>query len=200
MTTNSRSRDGGGLTLTNTTRTCAIFLSLIVLAVINAAAAGCGPGVFEVRSHLFGKNISTQGEAVDGPLSYTFRPYRGGGTGRDLFNFLYFEGDTLCFSMEFSEPLINARAEGWFVNPETGKRCRVERMEKSGNILWGFSLVGSLMEKFYADMSMKPLPHDAFCCRDIPFELHIAVRKPGRKLITEKYSSSFRLQYRRSSQ
>ncbi len=176
------------------TRTALLMFPAAVTAVI--LAAGCGPGEFGVRSHSFGKDINAEGEAVKGPLSYTFRPYRRGGTGRDLFNFLYFEGDTLCFSIEFSEPLVNARAEGWFENPKTGKRYRVERLETSGNTLWGFSLVGSLMEKFYGEMSMKPLPPDAFCCRDIPFELHVALRKPGRKLITEQYTGAFRLQYR----
>ncbi len=192
----SPSRGGGGLTSANFTATGAITSLILAAAITFLPAAGCGPGEFGIRSHSFGKNITTRGEATEGPLSYTFRPFRCGGTGRDLFNFLYFEGDTLCFSVEFSEPLTNARAEAWFVNPKTGRRYRAERLEISGTILWGFSLVGSLMEKFYAEMSAKPLPPGNFCCRKIPFELHVALRKPGRKIITAQYPGTFQLQYR----
>lgn len=165
-------------------------------AIIILLVLSCGDGTFRLKSHRFGQDISRQGGITNGSTSFTFPVYRRGGARRDLFNYLYFKGDTLCFSFAFSRGLEGRTPAAVFIDPATGRRFNAERLEVSGDTVWGFSLIGSLLEKFHGDRPDDPIPQGAFCCKDIPFGVEVTV--PGKEgdAVTVRKDSSFRIEYR----
>ena len=169
---------------------------LLGAALIIPLLLSCQDKAFRLTSHGFGQEITRRGKITDGSTVFVFPPYRRGGTNRDLFNYLYFRGDTLCFSFALSHNVEGRAVSAAFIDPATGKRFPAERLENSGNIVWGFSLVGSLMEKFHGGRLASVIPANAFCCADIPFAVEVTVAgKEGDTLVARK-ESSFRMEYR----
>lgn len=174
-------------------RTAAHFLGA---ALIIPLLFSCQDREFRLTSHGFGQEITRGGRIVNGSAVFEFPAYRRGGTNRDLFNYLYFKGDTLCFSFEFSHNVERLEASAAFIDPATGKRFPAERLEKSGNIIWGFSLVGSLMEKFHEGSLNGTIPANAFCCADIPYAVEVTVAGKAGDIHVARKESSFRVEYR----
>lgn len=169
---------------------------LLGAALIIPLLFSCSDKAFRLASHGFGQEITRAGKITGGSTAFAFPAYRRGGTNRDLFNYLYFKGDTLCFSYRFSHNVEGRAVTAAFIDPATGKRYPAERLEKSGNIVWGFSLVGSLMEKFQEGRLDGAIPAKAFCCTDIPFAVEVTVAAEGGDTLVARKESSFRIEYR----
>jgi len=136
-----------------------------------------------------------RGKITDPSLTYEFRPFARGGTVRDLFNYLYFEGDTVCFSFPLGGEAAPGSVSAVFTDPARGIQVEAERLEVTDGRAWGFSLVGSLMEKFFHDELARPAPRDGYCCRDIPFRVRCTVKAAGGDL-ERHIDGSFRIEYR----
>jgi hypothetical protein len=156
----------------------------------------CSDAAFRLKSHGFGQEITRAGKITNGSTVFSFPVYARGGTNRDLFNYLYFKGDTLCFSFRFSHNVEGRAVAAAFIDPVTGQRFPAERLEKSGNTVWGFSLAGSLMEKFQGGRLDGAIPANAFCCANIPFAVEVTVAGREGDILTARKESSFRIEYR----
>jgi len=142
-----------------------------------------------------GSSLSTRGEITDSSLVYTFRDFEKKGTVRDLFNYIYFQGDTVCFSFCLSKPAGQGNIDAGFINPLTGKYYKAERIDVDGNRVSGFSLTGSIMEQFYHERLGNPVSPDRYCCSDISFLVKLSVRVNG-KSIESRVPGKFRIEYR----
>lgn len=97
----------------------------------------------------FGSNITKKGIISDKNLSFSFK-YSGGTKNSDLYNFIYFQGDTVCFSFDYNFD-VDKEVRVWFADPRTGRKKNAERVEILKSRVYGFSLAGSLLEFCRAD-------------------------------------------------
>ncbi len=151
-----------------------------------------------------GSKINQSGAVTDTSLTYSFTEYTGNGTVRDLFNHLYFQGDEIFFSFEINRTVSPEQISVRFCNAD-GTAClpaeRVMILEKrsllsgSTSVVYGFSLVGSVLEAFNRRELKKPAPADRFCCRDIPLAVSVDVNHEGGKAVRRR-EGSLRINYR----
>jgi len=161
-------------------------LALVLLV----AASGCSHE-FRLTGVSAGSTLSPKGLVTEKSLSYSF-DYKKQGKFSDLCNFIYFEGDTVCFSFDFSDD-IDGTAKVYFINPATKKRILAERIEILRSRVYGFSLVGSLLEHFNPERLDNPAPKDIRIMKQ-PFILHIELEQKGR-IYTEEKSDEFVVKY-----
>jgi hypothetical protein len=155
-------------------------VSSIVIAFVCAAfLSGCSRE-FKADSSGLGASFSKTGIITEKSTDFTFH-YEKAGKIRDLCNFIYFEGDTLCFSVDFSHDVEDVTA--YFTNPATGKKYRAERIEKLRSRVYGFSLVGSILEEFLHDSLDAPIPPDRTIV--VPFSVTVEVTCSGRSAAKE---------------
>lgn len=163
---------------------------LIIAAFVLCSCAKMPFGVISIE---FGQDLARGGAITDKSLTFTFPRFSGGRKAKDVYNYIYFKGDTLCFRAEFSDNVKKDSVRACFYS-KNNKHCfPVERLEVEGNSAWGFSLVGSLLENFYGDI---PLPEDAFAGQEIPFEIELSAESLDGKQTLAKKSGSFILKYR----
>ncbi|HNX58199.1 MAG TPA: hypothetical protein PKK43_03810 [Spirochaetota bacterium] len=140
----------------------------------------CSRG-FTFEEMRMGSGLGGKGHITEDTLRYSFK-YRGGDSFKDLCNFIYFEGDTVCFSADFSENIDGiVRAE--FVDPTSGVTYRAERVEKIRSRIYGFSLVGSLLESFNRSRLDESLPKSRVI--KLPFVVRIEGESAGKKAAGE---------------
>jgi len=60
--------------------------------------------------------------------------------------------------------------------------------------VYGFSLVGSILERFHKNELEGPPPADGYCCRDMPFEITLEIDDEQGSL-RETMKSAFRIRY-----
>ena len=91
-----------------------------------------------------------------------------------------------------------------FINPRTGQGYAAERLEYKKNnglfaspgiTVYGFSLIGSLLEKFHSGDLEKPIPPGALCCRPEPVIIRIVV-KDRKKELSKEIETSFTITYK----
>jgi len=111
---------------------------------------------FKADSITLGSNVSGKGLISETNTSYTFS-FDKTGTMKDLFNYIYFEGDTVCFSADFTQD-ISGEPSAFFIDPATGVKIKAERIEKLKSRVYGFSLVGSLLEHFMQKQLDEKIP------------------------------------------
>ena len=159
-------------------------------AVLMIAASGCSRE-FHLTGILTGSTISSKGLVTEKSLSYSF-DYKKQGKYSDLFNFIYFEGDTVCFSFDFNND-IDGSARVYFINPATKKRILAERIETLRSRVYGFSLVGSLLEHFNAERLGDPVSKNMRIIKQ-PFVLQIELERHG-KIFTAERPGEFVVNY-----
>jgi hypothetical protein len=166
-----------------------IYSLLIIIVII--LITGCTQDELQITEHAFGRDLSTGGTIIDEDLEYTFNKYEKNGTIRDLFNYIYFEGDTICFHFRFNRSVNEKDISVWFKNPADNSLYHAERVEIKGSTVYGFSLVGSLLDSFYKNKLNNQIPEKAFCCRKIPFIVKIKFQSKE-----QFFPASFTIQYR----
>jgi hypothetical protein len=102
---------------------------------------------FQIGETDFGSSITKQGKITDTKLKYAFT-YKGKNSYKDLFDFIYFEGDTVCFSIDLSQA-PDKPVKVYFRDESGSVSILAERIEQKGDHVWGYSLVGSLLEQFH---------------------------------------------------
>lgn len=153
----------------------------------------CTPSELKILSHEVGSNLSGDGSISNSSLNYKFKKYKKNRQVKDLFNYLYFKGDTLCFSFKINKEIMKDKIKAWFINPGNNDIFPVERIDVDDDRISGFSLVGSIMESFFSDQLRKPVPTDSFCCKDIPFKIRIEIE--DKKIIKTEVSSFFKIEF-----
>ena len=133
----------------------------------------CSPEQTTLMRHTTAPNLREDG--ADGQTDRAFRieGFRKKGMNRDLFNHIYFKGDTLGFFLVYNNRIRNATAK--FINPLNHTSVPAERVEVKGNGVFGFILLGSLMENFFRDALDVPAAPVAFCCRNISYTVEVTV-------------------------
>lgn len=148
----------------------------------------------EIVSGELGSSLAVDGGIGNASLEYRLKRFTGGNKNRDLFNAIYFQGDTLCFSFELTRGVDEKAVSVWFINPESGERYRAERIDVHEKRVSGFSLLGSILESYYRQYLDAAIPHGAYCCRDIPFGVEISIDDTENRL-RKNMSGSFRIEY-----
>ncbi len=119
-------------------------------------------------------NLSN-GEISNRDLNYRIKTFTKKGKNRDLFDYIYFQGDNICFSFKFSKRITKGDIKVKFSDPAGTWTLPSERTEFKGNRSYGFSLLGSLLEKKYSSFLNAPLTKQKFCCRKISFNVIVEI-------------------------
>ena len=165
-----------------------------LLLALFAGGCLCSPPGPPLDGLVLGSSLEPDGSMADESLAYTFRPFLKKGTNRDLFNHIYFQGDTVCFSVRTSRPVAKSAVRAWFVDPESGRRFPAERLDVEGKRISGFSLVGSLLGSFFEGIRDKPAPKGHLNGVSVPFELIVTMAdESGEHSVSVK--SSFVIRY-----
>ena len=108
-----------------------------------------------------GQSFSADGIIKDENLVFRFQPKREKfAKNKDFFNFIYFEGDTICFSFKLKVRADKKDIAVFFINPKSGRKYPAERIDIiDGNRVAGFSLAGSILECFFKEQA--DLPYNA---------------------------------------
>lgn len=158
----------------------------------------CGPGVKNSEIRIIeaglGSRISPSGKISDSNLNFIFKKCKKAVTSKDLFNYIYFEGDTICFSFLLSGEVDKKNVDVCFIDPHNGKNYSAERVDLYKNRVSGFSLVGSILEKFKADSLKRSVPEDMWCCKEIPFRIRIIIKNEN-GIVQSTIGGSFRIEY-----
>lgn len=178
-------------------RTAEIARALSALLLCALAFLACSENRLHIESARTGARVSMTGEIEDERLVYRFPEYRRGGRVRDLFNYIYFQGDTVCFSFELSRTVARGVITVSFIDVQSGAEFKAERIEVYNKKIFGFSLVGSLLEKFFSNRLDAAIPRDKYCCRPIPFELRFRVREGDGGALEQKIRGAFTIEYTR---
>jgi hypothetical protein len=150
-------------------------------------------GELKPGSKELGSSYNKQGIITNKSLAYNFDQYRDGGRYKDLFNYIYFEGDTVCFSFSFTRPLKGFYPEIVFVNPANGTRYPAERIDIHDDTASGFSLAGTLLEQFMHEKLFQKLPSGSGVI-ELPFEVHLQLNT-GKTIILEKLHGTCIIRY-----
>jgi hypothetical protein len=161
---------------------------------VSGATLFCSPPDLAVREISLGSRLEPDGTVGDESLVYTLRPFLKKGTNRDLFNHVYFQGDTVCFSLLVTRPVTKANVNVLFFDPVSGRSFPAERIDIEKKRVSGFSLLGSLLDDFHRDRRDDPARADHFCCTPVRFEVQVTVAdEKGRYSSLKK--SAFTIQY-----
>ncbi len=172
-------------------------LTFIAAAALILMSPGCSKAPLSVESLATGSEVDTlHGTIEKKSLEFHFNHPKKLKTSADIFNFIYFEGDTICFSYTLTRRLFKKQAQVRFINPETNESFPAERLEVYRYRVFGFSLVGSILEKFYKNNLQKPAPEDYYCCRNIPFIIE-ARFQDGEETTTHRHQGTFKITYRK---
>lgn len=147
----------------------------------------------KLDSKELGSSCSRLGVITDKSLLFNFDKYNGGAYFKDLFNYIYFEGDTVCFSFKFTRDLKGFYPEIVFFNPANGKSYPAERIDIHDDTASGFSLAGTLLEQFMHEKLFTKYPPGNGTI-ELPFEVHLKLNT-GKTIILEKLNGMCIIKY-----
>jgi len=164
-----------------------MLLALLVLFLFTS----CADKSLKVINAECGSSVSINGTISNNSLTYTFKPCTHCRSLKDICNYIYFQGDTLCFSIQCNQDIESATITAYFENPVTHSTYKAERIEKMKKTVYGFSLVGSLLETiFWKDINTnnfsKTVKH--------PFVIHVTIEKQNHK-VHHKLSDTLYIQF-----
>ncbi len=169
-------------------------LSILCISVL-VFSSSCSKKDNPIESIETGSDLSNSGAIKNNSLDFIFPEFKKNGEVKDLFNYIYFKGDTICFSVKADIRLNPDNTSVFFINPVDGKRYKAERLDFHENRASGFSLVGSVMEQFYSARLNEAIPEKHFCCDEIPFDV-VAEVKSNNKIYELRKKSKFALRYK----
>ena len=165
----------------------------VAFALMFILSAGCGDGGPLIDGAL-GSDISPDGRIGSADMSFLLPDFPAVKTNRELFNRIYFTGETLCFSFELREPARPEDVRVQFVDPRTGISLPAERIDFHGRRISGFTLLGSLLEKFNGERLDGPVPAGRYCCRPLGIRVVLSMNNPKRP-IRVTLEGSFSIRY-----
>lgn len=147
-------------------------------------------GFLNSKEISLGNDLNNEGTITQKSLSYNFIKKQNLKTYKDLFNYIYFQGDTLCFSINTVKDFKNSEVKVYYIYLKNKKKYKAERIEVEHNKIYGFSLIGSILEKIYVNSLEKPideLPNKL----EVPFTVYIEIFDNQQKIIKQKSSMFF---------
>jgi len=139
----------------------------------------CADKPLKVINAECGSSVSISGAIANNSLTYTFKPCTHCRSLKDVCNYIYFQGDTLCFSIQCNKNIEPATITAYFENPKTHKTYKAERIETMKKTVYGFSLVGSLLETIFWEDIKK---HGFFKTVKLPFVIHVTIEHQNQKV------------------
>jgi len=140
----------------------------------------------KITKTIVGQNFSADGKTTNTNLIFQFHTKDTFNKNKDFFNFVYFEGDTVCFSYKLAQAITKEQLKIYFINPKTNARFAAERIDIiNNNLVTGFSLVGSILEQFFGDRLEQSFQEKAFINADIPFIVSIEISADAEKQTAE---------------
>lgn len=127
-------------------------------------------------SIMLGSDLS-QGVITDTSLAYTFPVYRGTARNHALFNHMYFRGDTLCFSLCLRNQINPQHTRARLIPGNSKRSYPFERIDYHGTCISGFSLVGTIMEQWYADRLKLAPPEHHYSGKKHGFTVIVRIKK-----------------------
>lgn len=169
-----------------------IIISICLISLFHLSCSGERGLVSDFRT---GQVINlSNGKISHTDLNYRIKTYKENGKNRDLFDYIYFQGDNICFSFKFSKSVDKSDIKVIFSDPAGSWTFPSERTEFKDNRCYGFSLLGSLLEKQFSSLLDDPLLKEMFCCRKITF--NIVVEITGKKRTrTFTFKRNFSISY-----
>lgn len=162
-----------------------LFYSKKILYALFIIVCSCSKDAIEIGTTI------QYGKIQDRKLEYIFKKFDRSNKVEDLFNFMYFAGDTLCFGLKLNKGYNKDKIQAVFINPSNGKSFPVDRLDFDDEHITGFSLIGTIMQNFYTTDLNNNIPNDKYCCSDIPFIIKV---QTADKIIEKK--SSFKIIYK----
>ena len=156
---------------------------------------GCLPREPEVVAVWTGQSLTPTGEVINTSQKYVFKKPAKTGTLRDLYNHIYFQGDTLCFSLLLNRTLRSPSIHAILRNPQSGVETEVERLETAGKRVYGFSLIGSILENFHRGPMDKKADISNWEGRRVPCVIEIRI-VDGEKVLQENINTHFEITFK----
>lgn len=119
----------------------------IISIVFCTILAGCNTN----NKITVGQNLNSNGDITQTSTEYFFKIDKSCNDYHSFFNTLYFAGDTFTFSINKQK---TDSTEIYFINPATNKKVKPESLKFSNNKIYGFSIIGSLIEELYPSYDM----------------------------------------------
>jgi len=169
------------------------FLFFLILFFSSCSIFKLSISNFKVGSDL---NLET-GKIKNYSTEYTFKKFTEGKLYKNLFDYLYFQGDTFCLSFKTNHHVDRDKIKIFIRQKNSNLKFRAERIEVSEKKIFAFSLIGSLMENFYKDNLSQKLPKGNFCCKKIPIIINIQLFNAAKKIaLNKEYESFFIIKYK----
>lgn len=170
-----------------------VFLLLILLPLISCGGDGRKEGEI-----YFGRDLDSNGRVEFRDMEYEIAQpqyMERIKTWQDLYNHIYFEGDTLCFQVPLENPEDYSDIKGTFIlaSAKGEVRYAVERIDRYEKGIAGFSLIGSLLEARDRENLSEPVRALDDCCAEVPFSLVLEMR--GKEERTLKTDGLFRVRF-----
>ncbi len=180
-------------------RNKSIRLIIIILITISTVlpALSCSEKKSKILKYGTGINIAIE-RLEDTNTIFRFKEPGALNVGKDLFNYLYFEGDTLGFYVLVSGDIKIKKAEAVIINPINNSSFHAERIDIKNNKVFGFTLLGTIMENFYREKINLPVPRDRFCCSYIDYAVDIIISGETEN-INMRINGKFRIEYSRKN-
>lgn len=125
-----------------------------------------------VQTPQLGSDLNTQtGKITRTNLTFSFQRPDPEWTVAKFFDHIYFEGDTLCFSCPVQPHALDQRFSAWYIYKD--RKMPAERTGKTVDHIWGFSLIGSLLEQIYPELlekQVKDLSLPLSCALELQLE------------------------------
>lgn len=151
----------------------------------------CSQKPLKIVNAECGSSVLMNGTIANSSLTYTFKPCTHCRSLKDVCNYIYFQGDTLCFSIQCNQNIELATVTAYFENPITHITYKAERIEKIATTVYGFSLIGSLLEKIFRDDMSTTHNFKAF---KLPFVIHVTIEKQHQK-VHHTFSDTLYIQF-----
>ncbi|MFW5862592.1 MAG: hypothetical protein ACOCWZ_10085 [Spirochaetota bacterium] len=156
---------------------------------------GCVPREPAVVEMATGQSLTPEGEVIDTSHRYVFKKPSRPGTLRDLYNHIYFQGDTLCFSLRLNRPLKSPTIHAVIRDPRSGVETEVERLETAGKRVYGFSLIGSILENFHRGLMDRKAGISSWEGRRVPCVIEIRIVE-GEKVLHKNINTHFEISFK----
>lgn len=180
------------ITYLKTGRIAYLFL---LLAIFFYLPVSCSKELAITETAL-GQKLSANGKIANESLTFIYDPKEAFSKNMDFFNFVYFEGDTLCFSFKLAKNLTEKQVAVYFINPITNTEFKAERVDITGKYVTGFSLTGTLLEQFFGDILELAFDSKRFINKDISFIVRIDITDDAEKdkpAISQTVESVFKI-------
>lgn len=104
-----------------------------------------------IKKIEFGSNLNNNGKIIEDSIEYNINLNSNYKDISDFCNFVYFEGDTFCFSLTPTKLISESEISAYYKIKGKEKKHSVERIGFYKKRIYGFSLIGSILEYYFEE-------------------------------------------------